>query len=197
MTIAMSTSLVPNQGGEPAPAQPSKPDLAEVIEMLELSDLQKHFMRSRWLEQVKWIGGKAKKAKKRYYALRLTTIIGGVLVPILISLNFNNQRAAEIVRWLSISLGGVVAISSSVEEFFHYGERWQHYRRTAESLKIQGWQFSQLSGLYQSSNSHKDAFPLFVAQVEDILQRDVEVYMTQVVQEKKEDKEENEKSGTP
>jgi hypothetical protein len=54
-------------------------------------------------------------------------------------------------------------------------------------LKIQGWQFSQLSGLYQSSNSHKDAFPLFVAQVEDILQRDVEVYMTQVVQEKKED----------
>lgn len=193
----MSTSLVPNQGGEPAPAQQSRPDLAGVIEMLDLSDLQKHFMRSRWLEQVKWIGGKAKKAKKRYYALRLTTIIGGVLVPILVSLNFNNQRAAETLRWLSISLGGVVAVSSGVEEFFHYGERWQHYRRTVESLKIQGWQFSQLSGPYRASESHTQAFSLFVAQVEDILQRDVEVYMTQVVQEKKEDKEENEKSGTP
>lgn len=61
-------------------------------------------------------------------------------------------------------------------------------------MKIQGWQFSQLSGLYSGSESHQQAFPRFVLQVEDILQRDVEAYISKVVQEKQEDKREEEKS---
>lgn len=178
---------VPNQGVESVPVQPAKSDLDGLVEMLDLPELQKHFMRSRWLDQVQWMEGKAGKAKKRYYTLRLTTIIGGVLVPIIISMNFDNQRANNIARWISIGLGGLVAISSAVDEFFHYGERWQHYRRTTESLKIQGWQFSQLSGLYQTYETHKQAFPTFASQVENILQHDVEVYMTQVEADKKEE----------
>lgn len=203
LTIAMSTSLFSKQGVESEPSKSdavskqgvepksSTSDLDGIVELLELSDLQRHFMRSRLLDQVKWMEGKASHAKNRYTLLRLTSIIGGVLVPILISLNFNNPKANDIVRGLSITLGGVVAISSAVEEFFHYGERWRHYRRTAESLKIQGWQFSQLSDPYHTYESHKQAFPAFVAQVEGILQRDVEVYMTQVQQEKKANTKEN------
>jgi hypothetical protein len=178
---------VPNPGVESVPVQSPKSDLDGLVEMLDLSELQKHFMRSRWLDQVQWMEGKAGKAKKRYCTLRLTTIIGGVLVPIIISMNFNNQRVNNLARWISISLGGLVAISSAVDEFFHYGERWQHYRRTTESLKIQGWQFSQLSGLYQTYETHKQAFPMFASQVENILQHDVEVYMTQVEPDKKEE----------
>ncbi|HAA33087.1 MAG TPA: DUF4231 domain-containing protein [Cyanobacteria bacterium UBA8553] len=184
----MSTSSIYNQSVEPVTVQSSKSELDGLIEMLDLSDLQKHFMVSRWMGQVKWMEGKASMAKKRFYTLRLTTIIGGVLVPILISLNFNNPRHNHLVRWISISLGGLVAVSSAVEEFLKYGESWQHYRRTAESLKIQGWQFSQLSGVYNTCQTHQQAFPIFASQVEDLLQQDVQVYMTQVVQEKKEDK---------
>lgn len=190
----MSNSLVPNQDIAPVAPQSSKSELDGIIDMLELSDLQKYFMKSRWLEQLQWMEGKAAKAKKRHYKLRLTSIIGGLLIPIIISLNFNDKKADTIVKWISITLGGVVAISSSVEEFFHDGERWQHYRRTSESLKIQGWQFSQLSDSYQSYETHKAAFPLFVTQVENILQHDVEVYMTQVQQDKKEEKNEKEEN---
>lgn len=194
----MSTSVISNQPDQPVPiskqanaavpVQPPKSELEGLIDMLDLPDLQQHFMRSRWLEQVKWMENKAGKAKKSYHNLRLTTIIGGVIVPIIISLNFNNQKANDIARWVSIGLSGMVAISSAVEEFFHYGERWQHYRRTAESLKIQGWQFSQLSGPYSDYESHTQAFSIFASQVEDILKHDVEVYITQVVQEKKDEK---------
>jgi hypothetical protein len=189
----MSTSSVSQNGIEPVPVQPSKSDLDGLIEMLDLSDLQKHFMKARWLDQLKWMEAKAGKAKKRYYALRLTAIIGGVIIPILISLDFKDQMTNNIFRWISICLGGVVAISSAVEEFFHYGERWQHYRRTAESLKIQGWQFSQLSEPYSNYESHTQAFPVFVSQVEGILQRDVEMYMTQVEQNKKDQDNKKEK----
>ncbi|MBW4631678.1 MAG: DUF4231 domain-containing protein [Iphinoe sp. HA4291-MV1] len=171
----------------------TKQSLEKLIETLELSDLQKHFLRSRWLEQVSWMGGRARHNRDWYYRLRLTAIIGGIIVPILVGLNVSdNKNLVSSVRWVTIGLGGVVAISSAVEEFFHYGERWRHYRHTTESLKTQGWQFSQLSGLYSSYKSHQEAFPHFATQVEDILQRDVEVYVTQVVQKREKRKEEGE-----
>jgi protein subunit release factor A len=104
----------------------------------------------------------------------------------------DNKNFASYVRWGTVGLGAVVAISSAVEEFFHYGDRWRHYRHTTESLKTQGWQFSQLSGLYSGYKSHQEAFSNFATQIEDILQRDVDVYVTEVVYKKEKQKEEGE-----
>lgn len=176
-----------NRGG-------SKQSLEALIEALELSDLQKHFLRSRWLEQVSWMGGKARENRDYYYLSRRIAIICGIIVPILVSLNTSdfNKVVALVVRLVTICLSGVVAVSSALEEFFHFGDRWRHYRHTAESLKTQGWQFSQLSGFYSSYKSHKEAFPNFTAQVEDILQRDVDVYVTEVVREKEKGQERGE-----
>ena len=67
-----------------------KQEFTSLFETLELNDRQKHYLKSRWLDQILWMEGRANDARKRYYQLRLTTIIGGVIVPILISLNINN-----------------------------------------------------------------------------------------------------------
>jgi len=165
--------------------QQLRAEFDELFSSLGLKDSQKQYLRGRWMDQVLWMEGRASNARDWYYRLRLTTIIGGVIIPILVSLNLpTNQRSwTDAIRYITIGLGGVVAISSAVEEFFHYGERWRHYRRSVESLKAQGWQFSQLTGSYSTFASHTEAFPVFTLQVEDILQRDVEVYATQVINE--------------
>jgi hypothetical protein len=163
-----------------------KKDLGGLIEALELSDLHKHFLQSRWLDQVLWMEGKADRARDWYYRLRLTTIIGGVIIPALVSLNFT-AGAAVVVGWITFSVSLLVAISAAVEEFFHYGERWRHYRQMVEELKIEGWQFFQLSGPYRRFNSHTEAYRAFAARVEDINRTDVEAYITSVVREKQDE----------
>src|SRR4030042_2403900 len=132
-----------------------KQDLGGLIESLQLSYLQKHLLRSRWLDQVLWMEGKAASAQKRYYALRLVAIIGGVIVPALVGLKIGEQGVCLWIQWTTFFLSLIVAISVAVEEFFHYGERWRHYRRTVECLKIEGWQFFQLAGKYQQSQTHR------------------------------------------
>ncbi|MEH2179497.1 DUF4231 domain-containing protein [Nostoc sp.] len=168
-----------------------KEDFNKLFAGINLGDVQKHFLRSRWLDQVLWMEGKANLSRDRHYFLRITTIIGGVVLPALVSLNINTNfkpNNRDIIVWSTFGLSQIVAISAAIEEFFHYGERWRHYRRTVESLKTQGWQFSQLTGPYRIYPSHQQAFNLFASHVEDIIQRDVEIYATQVVQEKKEEK---------
>ena len=76
------------------------------------------------------------------------------------------------------------ALPAAIEGFFRYGERWRHYRSIVERLKIEGWQFFQLSGQYRRQGTHAAAYPAFAARIEDILQSDVQQYITQIVRER-------------
>lgn len=100
-------------------------------------------------------------------------------------------------RYLTIGLSAVVAVSAAVEEFYHYGERWNHYRRTAESLKTQVWQYHSLTGPYKKFQTHQDAFKSFASQVEDVIQKDVEVYVTQLSKADEETEEQDDRSSVP
>lgn len=157
-----------------------KQDFGEMFETLDIHDRQKHFLRSRWLDQIIWMEKKASICRSRHQGLRLTSIIFGVIVPILLGVETINNNTNLAIKRAAMTLSGLVVITSSIEEFFNYGERWYHYRRTVETLKAHGWQYIQLTGAYQSFENHAEAFVPFADQIEDIIHRDVEVNVTQV-----------------
>jgi hypothetical protein len=117
--------------------------------------------------------------------MRLTTILGGVITPILVSLNTGDMNPAlkGLLSVTTIITGGLVAGSAAIEEFFHYGERWHHFRRGAESLKSIGWQFTQLSGPYRRFKTHGEGFIMFTDQIEEVIRQDVEQFSTQQTQQ--------------
>lgn len=166
-----------------------------LFDNLGLQPQQKHYLKSRWLDQVLWMEGRAGKARDMHYRLRLTTIIGGVIIPALVSLNFTANDQVQLKQAIAAStfvLSQAVAICAATEQFFNYGDRWRHYRRSVESLKTQGWQFFELTGPYENSKTHEQGFNIFANQVEQILQHDVEIYSTQVTQAKQNEKQEEE-----
>jgi hypothetical protein len=160
-----------------------KHDTNEVIEGLKLPELQKHALRSRWIDRVVWTERQATRSRRSYYGLRLVAICGGVLVPAFVSLNLDGH-GASFVRWLAFTVSLLVALAIGVEEFFHFGDRWRHFRRTAEWLKIEGWQFLQLSGDYRGK-THSQAYPLFARRVEGVIHEDVDTFLTHVAYDKR------------
>ncbi len=137
-----------------------------MIDELDLDEPQRRFMRSRWLDQVAWLERKAKLCQQRYYSLRIVAIVGGVVVPALVSLNVRTGSVASTIAWTTFAVSLLVAAAVALEEFFHYGDRWRNYRRSAEDLKSRGWQFFELSGDYAGHGSHRAAFRDFAAAVE-------------------------------
>jgi hypothetical protein len=160
-----------------------KQDLGELIAAVDLPELNKHFLRSRWLDQMLWAEGRADSTRSRYYVLRLIAIVGGVTVPALVSLNVQTSVTA-VVSWVTFTISLAVAICLALESFFRWGERWTHYRRLSELLKSEGWLFFQLAGPYQESGTHARAYPEFAKRVEAIVASDVETFITQVAREK-------------
>lgn len=157
--------------------------LAPIIDLVELPEQAKQFLRSRWLNQIDFMERQAYVQQRCYYVFRVAALVGGVIVPALVSLNADG-RGGEWVRWLTFSLSLVVAISVAVEGFFRFGERWRHYRRTSEMLKSEGWSFFQKSGPYQAYPSLADAYPTFAAQVEAMSRQEVDTYITQIARQR-------------
>jgi hypothetical protein len=179
----MSAVTSPDGTRQAAAGDSIEKQFLPLIDQLGLTPLQQEFLRGRWLDQVSYAERKADSAQRWYRRLRLVTITGGVIIPALVGLNVAGT-ASEGIRWAVFGLGLLVALAASIEGFFHYSDRWPHYRRTAELLKSEGWQFFQLSGPYADAPDHVSAFPQFSAHVEAIIRRDVEVFFTAVVAEK-------------
>jgi len=164
-----------------------KTEFGGMVESLELPPMEKRFLISRWLDQVAWMEGEANEARDRYYFLRLVTVVGAVILPALVGLNTLEGDLGDAVRVATWIVSLLVAVSAAVEEFFHFGERWHHYRQTVERLKKEGWLYFQLSGPYGAGGgSHASAYPGFAQRVEEIIQSEVDVYVTQVTVEKQE-----------
>jgi hypothetical protein len=159
-----------------------KANLTAVIDKLDkLDEIQKSWLKERWLDQVIWMEGRANRHRNRHYRLRIFAIAGGILIPLLITMSQNNNLG--FLSWVAAGLGALVAISVAVEEFYHDGERWRNYRNSVELLKSEGWHFINLSGPYRHYNDadRSNAFKKFAARVEDIIQQDVQTYLGDIV----------------
>ena len=156
-----------------------KQEMGPLIEGLGLGEAAQSYLTARWLDQLTWMEGRAARAQAWYYWLRLAAILGGLLIPVLVGWQ-GATTYAEVSRVVAGGLGAVVAAASAVEGFFRFGERWQHYRRTAEVLKAEFWRYSQLSGPYKDSPDHSHAFSTFVERVEHTLGDELETYFTAI-----------------
>ncbi len=171
-------------------AKPTKPapfdqvwlrnDLTALIDSLSIAEKRKHFLRSRWLESLLWMESAAQRTRRRYYALRLFTVVGAVIVPALVSINAVGQPNS-FVTWLTFAISLVVGVSAAVDSFFDFGGRWRHYRSIVEEMKTEGWDFHELSGAYAADDAtHETAFPVFVKRVDALLTRETQSYIAEI-----------------
>lgn len=142
------------------------------------------YVRGRWLEELNWLDRRAARAHGWYVALRLATIIGGVLIPAMVGVGPPGNSGGGIPSAIPFALGLVVAIAAATEGFFRFGDRWRHYRRVAETLKTEGWLFAEASGPYAGGAGAAVPFATFVDRVEQVLQADVEGFFNRVAVEK-------------
>ncbi|MGQ4649064.1 DUF4231 domain-containing protein [Lyngbya aestuarii] len=167
-----------------------KQTLGGLIDRLDLSDLRKDFLKNRWLDQVLWLEGRATRERNRHYFLRMITIVGGVIVPALIGFENGNKKWQDMVGWSALGLSQAVAVSAALEEFFAHGEKYRNYRNTAEGLKIEGWQFLQMTGPYHQFDTHSEAYAIFAQRVEQYIQQDVQGFISQLQDRQEESKKE-------
>lgn len=156
--------------------------LESVIDSVK-ADKSKHlesseelYLKRRWAEMVMWWHSRSVKAKWKYFLLRVIVVAGGVLIPVLSTFSMLPDWREHATMAIAL-VGAIVAGAAAWEGVTNYGETWREKRRAAELLKVEGWQFLQLSGKYQPDKEYRVAFPRFVAEVESMIATEVREYV--------------------
>jgi len=167
--------------------------LSTFLDTIDIPEFQRELLRQRWLDQIGWMSKQAKRARRRYLWVRLPVVVGGVMIPALITILLSAGAAPQIdwlfgiptwwVRAFTFFLSLLVASLAAADEVLRYAERWRHYRATAERLKTLGYQYLMLNGAFRRYPSHAEAFSAFTERVEDVLNEDVEGYLSAVASE--------------
>lgn len=90
----------------------------QLIDALNLEEMPKNFLKSRWLDQLMWMEGACEKNQRYYYVFRLSCIVGGVFIPALVSIKAGGAMGA-FVQFITVALSLIVAVSAAIEAFFH------------------------------------------------------------------------------
>jgi Protein of unknown function (DUF4231) len=156
-------------------------ELFAIIKKLQtdnlLGDAEINYLEFRWFKSFLWMDKAAVAHKTMHYAMRLVMSIGTILIPVLTANDLD-------FRFLTLSIGLIVAISTAIEELFKYKDYWYHHRIDAELLRSEGWQFFQKIGHYKEYSSHREAFPIFATRIEEISQSSVDSFICKIIQSK-------------
>jgi hypothetical protein len=110
-----------------------------------------------------WYDKEASKAKRLYQWMKATAVIGGAIVPVLINLPY------QYVDLIATVISLIVVILVSLENVFHYRERWKNYRATGQLLSKEYFNFVSADGPYHDLEQ-KEAFLHFVDRVEGTIE---------------------------
>jgi hypothetical protein len=166
--------------GQTDKAQTPIAALESALARITLTDLQRDLLKLQWLDTLGWMDRRAGRSWAAYVSLRLIAIVGAVFVPALVAIT----PTGGTVRITTFTVSLCVALATAVESFFRPGERWRHYRRTTEALRLEGMQYLMLSGPYAAASTHDGAFGGFASRLNEILSAEVDVYFTKVAVEK-------------
>lgn len=150
--------------------------LATVLARLELSRERRAALMDRYLSYAGWLDHAARHAQRTHYTLRMTALVGGILLPAVAGLDAATGAAG--LRWVTAGLGVVVGASAALDGFLNARERWFHYRRATEELQAELWQFALLNGKrYERTPSHEAAFPALADACEQFVLAEVAAYL--------------------
>lgn len=151
-----------------------------IIDGLKLNnEYDTEIIKNRFLYEVLLYEDKRDNTKKYYNIFRFIVTLGSLFLPALLSIgqmdpnklpkNFDN-----ISYWASWTISLTVTACNGFLQLFSLDKNYFTYSIVTEQLKTEGWQYFQLSGKYEESPSHADAFKMFCKSIENIKRKQIE-----------------------
>lgn len=94
-------------------------------------------------DQISWYDRKSKANQTCYKWLKFLTLVSGVLVPVMSSIDWGRPYAA--------TLGIIIVIAEGLQQLNQYQALWITYRSTCEALKHEKYTYLASAGAYAAS----------------------------------------------
>lgn len=148
----------------------------ESLLCMNLSQHAKKIILMRYVEIVLDVKHKHLSIMRSYNLLRLTTLLSGLVTPVLFSIQNDVPNSAALF-WITLVTSIMGSISNAWLEFFSIIKLHYTYLSVSEGLEREGWLFSSLSGPYARFNTHSECWKIFIMNTEKLHLHGINQYM--------------------
>ena len=162
-----------------------KEDYSDLINSLQLEEHQKRVLQSVWFDYLILMDKSARKGWIRHNYSQILIMCFGLLIPIIekSKLNFNIfELDISVISVFGLIIAGLTALNRQIG----FEEKWRHYRRAAETVRNEGFDYFALAGNYVNYTNHSDAFKNFIQVITSYKRQEVDVYLEEQKKDKKE-----------
>ena len=141
--------------------------------------LEKHakvIIMLRYVELVISVKHKHRNVFASYNVLRVTTLISGLVTPVLFSITNDVPNRAALF-WVTLVTSLLGSISNAWLEYFSIIKMHYTYLSASELLEAEGWHFCSLTGPYSKYPDHQSCWREFISNTEKIHNSSVRQYM--------------------
>ena len=139
----------------------------------------KDYLKSRYLDQIKWYSDRASRNKLFYHIFQWGVIILSATLPVIIA------SLPKSIQWITIVISIILAIGTTALKTFKFQENWINYRTISETLKKERHFYDAELDDYAEAT---DKESLFVERVEALISRENTLWVTTHMQKEEEDK---------
>ena len=143
----------------------------------ELTPMSKTILTNRYINLVNAMEVSSKRSAFWYSTFNLTTTIGSIIVPALISIqdrtfqtnatDLDHDVHENAIYWATWGVSLTVTLSNAILRLFSLDKTYVTRKIKSNHLKSEGWLFLELAGDYSVYNTHQEAFIHFCNQLLD------------------------------
>lgn len=157
-------------------AMPFDETFRETLFTIELDKHAKVVIMLRYVELVISVKQKHRSVFASYNILRVTTLLSGLVTPVLFSITNDVPNRAALF-WVTLVTSLLGSISNAWLEYFSVIKMHYTYLSASELLESEGWHFCSLTGPYSGYSDHQSCWRAFISNTEKIHNNSVRQYM--------------------
>jgi hypothetical protein len=150
--------------------------VSSVLEMIELDEVYKECFKKRFINEVVYYEKTSTLITWIYNTFLIISTIGGLSVPILLSLYNGNDSSQRTIYNLTLGIASTVTISNGIIKAFRLDSKFLFFMITFDKLKSEGWQYLQLTGKYKDYMDYNEAYEHFSNEVEQLQRKQHDQY---------------------
>ncbi len=147
-----------------------------MAETTDWKQLRNVYLSERIQDQINWYSKKSTANKTGYKACRMTIIVCGALIPLLVGYAEGNLVW---LKYVAGFFGVLVAVSEGIMSLKKYRENWDTYRITVEALNRERLLYENRVGTDYSAGDEA-AFKQFVQRAEQIMANENQEWKTRL-----------------
>lgn len=158
-----------------------------ILQHLELSDVQKQIIQSRYLTILENLQKRARNHSIVFFMGHFIITVGSLLVPALLSIQnsdkeftFSGSDFNIQIYWTTFIISLLVTMWNGILTLFKIDKKYYFIHTTLERLRSEGWQYFGLTGRYSghltgnNKPTHENQFVFFSHYIEKIKMKQIE-----------------------